>query len=118
MRLLVDEDTASDELMARLRKAGHHLETTQKGALDPVVWQRAQEAELTVVSGNPDHFIALAERTPDHHGLLVVYGEREPIKQMRAADIAAAIQHVRETYGDTLRGVRLTLNEWRRSPTS
>lgn len=102
--------------MARLRKAGHHVEISEKGVLDPAVWEHAQEAELVVVTGNPDDFILRADRMPDHHGLLAVYGERDPLKQMRAADIAAAIEHVREVYGDTLRGARLSLNEWRRSP--
>lgn len=112
MRLLVDEDTASAESMARLTKAGHHVETTEKGTLDGVVWQHAQVAALIVLTGNPDDFIALAARTPGHHGLLVMYGEHDPIKQMRAVDIADAIAHVNEVYGETLRGARLTLNEW------
>ena len=115
MRLLVDEDIASDELMARLRKAGHHAESPEKGGLDAAVWERAQAAQLIVVTGNPDDFIALAERQPGHHGLLVVYGERDPIKQMRAADIAEGIEYVRQVRGETLHGARLVLNEWRRS---
>ena len=117
MRLLVDEDIASDELMARLTKAGHHVETLQKGTLDPAVWQHAQATALTVLTGNADDFIALAERSATQHGLLVIHGERGPAQQMRAAAIAEAIEHVREVYGDTLAGVRLNLNEWRRPRT-
>ncbi|MGH2378993.1 MAG: DUF5615 family PIN-like protein [Candidatus Limnocylindria bacterium] len=115
MRLLVDEDTASDDLMSRLRKAGHHVERTLTGTLDSAVWTYAQEAERIVVTGNADDFIPLAERTLDHHGLLTHYGERDPVQQMRANDIATAIENIRDVYGDRLRGVRLTLNEWRRS---
>lgn len=115
MRLLVDEDTALAELMARLRKAGHHVEASEKGALDEAVWQRGQAERCAVLTGDPEGFVPLSESTPEHHGLLVVYGERDPVRQMRAVDIAEAIEHVREVYGDTLRGVRLTLNEWRRS---
>ncbi len=115
MRLLVDEDTASDELMARLRKAGHHVEKSAKGVLDPTVWAYAQREERIVVTGNPDDFIPRADSAPDHHGLLVVYGERDPIKQMQPVDIATAIENVRGVFGETLRGARLTLNEWRRS---
>lgn len=114
MRLLVDEDIASEELLTRLREAGHHVEKTEKGVLDRAVWQRAQDAQLIVVTGNPDDFISQAGATPGHHGLLVVYGERDPIKQMRAADIAAAIEHLRDVHGETLRDARLVLNEWRR----
>jgi len=113
VRLLVDEDLASDELMARLRTAGHHVETTEKGVLDAAVWRYAQETELTVLTGNAGDFMAEAQRTPDHHGLLVVYGERDPVKRMRAADIAGAVEHVREVCGEVLRGARLALDEWR-----
>lgn len=115
MRLLVDEDLASDELMARLRRAGHHVETPEKGVLDPFVWRHAQEAGLAVVTGNPDDFLALATRTPRHHGVLLVYGERDPVTQMRAAEISGAIDLVRETLGDDLTGEHVVLNEWRRS---
>lgn len=116
MRLLVDEDTVSDDLMSRLRKAGHHVERTEKGTLDPEVWAYAQQTGLILVTGNVDDFIPLAERTPDHHGILAHYGERDPLKQMRAADIAAAIENVRAVYGETITGRRLVLNAWRRLP--
>lgn len=118
MRLLVDEDTASDELMSRLKKAGHDVEETTKGLLDAAVWAYAQREARILVTGNPDDLIVLADRTPDHHGLLSHYGDRDPVKQMRAAELAAAIEHVREVYGETLRGTRLNLNEWRRPRTS
>lgn len=118
MRLLVDEDIASHELMARLKKAGHHVEVRKKGAVDAAVWRYAWERGLAMLTANPPDFEMLAEKTPDHHGLLVVYGERSPLKQMRAAEIAAAIEFVREVHGDDVAGLRFVLNEWRRSRTS
>lgn len=100
--------------MARLKEAGHHVERAEKGTLDAAVWRHAQEAALAVMTGNADDFIALADQTPGHHGLLLVYGEHDPLKQMRAADIAAALEFLREFHGDALRGQRVALNLWRR----
>jgi hypothetical protein len=116
VRLLIDEGIASDELMARLKKAGHDVERVEKSLLDDTVWRHAQDARLTLVTANPDDFVALASATPRHHGLLLVYGERDPLKQMRAADIASAIGHVQDQEGDHLSGRSVVLNEWRRPP--
>ncbi len=114
MRLLVDENLDSAELMARLREAGHHVETPEKGMLDLDVWRYAQEHGLVLLTADPPEFESLASATR-HHGLFVVYGERAPAKQMRAAAIASAIERVRDVYGDDLSGRRVSLNEWRRS---
>ncbi len=116
MRLLVDEDLRSGELMARLRKAGHHLETLPAGTRDEDIWPYAQEHELIVLTGNPDDFKAEAGRRADHFGLLIVHGEHVPNKNMSDAEIAAAIEYVREVHGETLPpGTQINLNEWRRS---
>lgn len=114
MRLLVDEDLASEELVARLRKAGHYVETPTRGALDPAVWRYAQECSLALLTRNGPDFLELAARMPGHYGLLVVYGERERSKSMTPGEIAAAIDLVGETFGDGLGDRALLLNEWRR----
>lgn len=116
MQLLVDEDLRSGALMARLREAGHQLETLPTGTPDEDIWPYAQDHELIVVTGNPDDFKAEAARTPNHHGLLIVHGEHERQKNMSDAEIAAAIDYVREGYGEALPpGTQINLNEWRRS---
>ncbi len=48
MRLLIDENLDSAELIALLRQAGHHVETREKGTLDPEVWAQAQQHALVV----------------------------------------------------------------------
>lgn len=114
MRILVDENLESDDLMARLRRAGHHVESREKGTDDPPIWQYAQEHGLVVLTANPPDFEALAKATPSHRGLLVVYGEGVPRKQLRPTDIAEAVEYVREILGEKLEGHVLTLNAWRR----
>ncbi|MEP6694221.1 MAG: DUF5615 family PIN-like protein [Chloroflexota bacterium] len=115
MRLLVDEDLRSSELMARLRKAGHQLEMLPTGTEDKDIWPYAQDQKLILLTGNPDDFKAQAARTLRHHGLLIVHGEHEQHKNMSDAEIAAAIGYVHEVYGGTLPpGTQINLNEWRR----
>lgn len=117
MRLLIDENLASHELKARLTKAGHYVEIRQKGTEDPPTWRYAQEHSFVVLTANAPDFETLARTTPEHRGLLAVYGERNPPRQMRAADIAAAIEYLGEVLGEDLMGRRLVLNEWRRPRT-
>ena len=115
VRLVVDENLASAELLTRLRKAGHDVETLPKGASDLEVWARAQDQRRALVTANPADFDSLATATARHHGLLLVYRDREPAKRMDASDIAAAIERVREIHGDDLTRKRILLNEWRRA---
>ncbi len=114
MRILVDEDLASDELMARLRKAGHQFETFPRGTLDPAVWRHAQEHALVLLTRNAADFIEPALATPQHPGMLMVYGERENAKSMTPVEIADAIEFIREVHGESLIGERVLLNVWRR----
>lgn len=115
MRILVDENVDSEDVMARLRKAGHHLETCPRALDDASIWRHAQDNALVVLTANPAEFESLAAAAPSHHGLLLVYGEGSPRKQMRAADIAGAIERIRTLLGDELDGKILNLNVWRRA---
>ena len=115
MRILVDENLDSEDLMARLRKAGHHIETCPKALDDASIWRYAQDNALVVLTANPADFESLASATSPHHGLLLVYGEGVPRTQMRTADIAGAVEFVRTILGDQLDGQILNLNSWRRA---
>ena len=70
--------------MARLRKAGHHVETPARGMLDEEVWRYAQAQRLALLTADPIAFEALSVESQRHSGLLVVYGERDRLKQMDA----------------------------------
>jgi len=114
VRLVVDENLASAELLARLGKAGHDAETLHKGASDLDVWALAQAERRALVAANPADFDSLASATPGHHGLLLLYRDPEPAKRMRASGIAVAIERVQEIHEDAVAGKRIVLNEWRR----
>ncbi len=116
MRILVDENLDSDDLMARLRRAGHHIETCPKALDDASIWRYAQDNGLMVLTANPADFESLASAAASsHHGLLLVYGEGLPRTQMRTADNAGAVELVRTILGDQLDGQILNLNSWRRA---
>lgn len=114
MRILVDEDLASHELMARLRKAGHQIETPERGTTDAVVRDYAQRRGLVLLTRNASDFIELAARARAHHGVLVVYDEPEPARNMTPTEIAAAMELVQKTLGEKLKDRTLALNTWRR----
>ena len=72
MRLLVDEDLASRELIARLTAAfpGEVLLPDRESS-DEEVWQRAQYEGAAIITGNVVDFLALARERPEHRGLLL-----------------------------------------------
>lgn len=113
MRILVDENLESADLLSRLRRAGHHVETVRKGSIDPEIWRYARSHRLAVLTANARDFLSLAEDEPRHDGLLLVYGERDPHQRMDASAIAAAVERVRVAHGDAVERRIVVVNEWR-----
>jgi len=60
-------------------------------------------------------FVRLAEATEGHSGLLLVYRENDPTRDMSAASVVAAVARVAETYRDPfcLKGAIAVLNRFR-----
>lgn len=113
MRLYLDEDLAGKELVARLTLAGHELLSTLHGALDPSVWLHAQAEMASVVTQNGPDFQQLADATPGHWGLLVVYRVNDPTRDMPPAEVAAAIDRVAVAMPEGVQGLVLSLNAFR-----
>ena len=112
LRLYVDEDTASFQLITRLRAAGHVVIEPLRGMADVRCWRHAQAEHAVVLTTNARDFVALAGKGA-HHGLLLVYRENDPTRDMTAKDIASAIDRVAETYPDGIAAQVLTLNGFR-----
>ncbi len=77
MRLYLDEDTASLQLIRRLRAAGHVVIEPLRGMSDLRCWRHARAERAVVLTTNARDFVALAG-TGAHHGLLLVYRENDP----------------------------------------
>ena len=112
MRLYVDEDIASLQLISRLRAAGHVVIEPLRGMSDARCWRHAQADRAVVLTMNARDYVALATTGPNH-GLLLVYRENDPTRDMTAKDIAAAVGRVADTYPDGISGQILTLNGFR-----
>lgn len=113
MRLYLDEDIASKELTSRLAAAGHDVLSPLRGELDARCWRHAQEQGAAVVTMNIVDFARLAEATVGHCGLLLVYRDNDPTRDMTAAMIVAAIARAEETYRGSLRSAIVVLNQFR-----
>jgi predicted nuclease of predicted toxin-antitoxin system len=80
---------------------------------DAQVWEFAQQNHAVVVTGNAADFVPLARAIGIHAGLLLVYRDNDPRRDMSAEDIAAAIGSVVRACGDAVPGLVLVLNQFR-----
>jgi len=113
MRLYLDEDIASRELTARLVAAGCEVLPPLRGQPDARCWGHAQERQAAVITMNAVDFIRLAEATPGHSGLLLVYRDNDPTRDLRAETIVAAIGRLARTYPAGVEGMILVINQFR-----
>jgi predicted nuclease of predicted toxin-antitoxin system len=113
VRLYLDEDIASRELTSRLTAAGHDVLSPLRGEPDSRCWHYAQEHGATVVTMNVVDFVRLAEAAEDHAGLLLVYRENDPTRDMNAALVVAAVARIAAMYRDGLHGAIAVLNQFR-----
>jgi hypothetical protein len=113
VRLYLDEDVASRELTARLIAAGHEILPPLRGEPDARCWRHAQEQRATVLTLNAVDFARLAESTPDHHGLLLVYRENDPTQDLRAEAIVRAVARIGEIYPSGIVSTILAVNQFR-----
>ena len=113
VRLYLDEDLSSKELVARLESAGHELVPTVRGEPDGNVWAHAQTMRAAVITQNARDFERLALAAPRHHGLLLVYRENDPLRDMTPARLANAIDRLATTWAAGVADLILTLNAFR-----
>lgn len=124
MKLLVDEDTKSHELMGLLKARGHDAESTQTlgidSADDPDVFEAAQKLGRTVLTKNTEDYRALHQAAlasgESHHGVLAVF-QYPPWENKNMSDeqIAQAVDNVRAALGD-IPGQFHSLNAWNFPP--
>jgi predicted nuclease of predicted toxin-antitoxin system len=105
LSLLVDEDSQGKLLVSLLKKAGHTVETTNEAGLrtapDSVVLAYAIANELVLLTQNCSDFVDLAigivEAGEHHPGVLLVYKDNDPSKDMDAATIVQAVKNLTKT---------------------
>jgi hypothetical protein len=119
-RLVLDEDTQAARLIAGLREAGHDVMTASEADLvsasDKDVLAFATSEKRIVLTRNCTDFIALHTNDPVHMGIICVFMDDDPRKDMSYVEIVRAIDNL-DAYvmkvNWTLVGEFIPLNPWK-----
>lgn len=116
LRIYLDDCAYDKALLRLLRQAGYEVVTpfaaNLAGQPDTVHFEYAISQNLILLTKNPRDFEELHTRFPDHPGILSVYQDNDPTKDMNIVDIVRAIQNLIAT-GMPLAGQFIPLNAWR-----
>lgn len=116
MRILVDEDSQARSQLNVLRSDGHDVvavgELDKNGTPDPEVFDLARSLDRVLLTHNTEDFHELHRQRPGHRGIMAVYRDADPRKNMNHAEIALAIRSL-ETSGVAVAGAFHVLNHWR-----
>jgi predicted nuclease of predicted toxin-antitoxin system len=99
LRLLIDEDSQAKHLVNLLRKAGHDAiavnEAELSGSEDPLVLDYAISENRVLLTSNCDDFQTLHQANSNHPGILAIYKNDDPFKDMSRQEIVKAIAFFR-----------------------
>jgi len=116
LRLLVDEDSQARTLVRLLVEAGHDVLTAEAAGLnslqDAEVFARAIHERRALLTRNCSDFLELHREHPEHFGILAIYQDADPAKNMSHAEIVRSIGNVLES-GMAVEGQFVALNAWR-----
>jgi len=122
LNLYLDDCSNSDLLANLLRQAGHRVvrptdeEMNLSGEDDDIHFTFAAAHGLTLITKNPADFKALHDWDRRHSGILAVYQDNDPSRDMSNADIVRAIRNLEEAVqqgGLPIPGEFHILNDWR-----
>lgn len=103
LRIYLDDCAFSHRLRQLLIAAGHHVqvpadvEPPLTGAKDPVHFAHAIATGQTILTYNPADFQQLHEHNSAHMGILAVYQDNDPRRDMTYHDIVQAIANLENT---------------------
>jgi hypothetical protein len=111
------DDCAYDKILARLlRNSGHRVITPADAGIsgegDPVQLRRAAQEGWVLLTKNPRDFEELHKADSKHAGILAIYQDNDPQRDMSHAEIVRAIANL-ENAGVSLEGEFHVLNRWR-----
>jgi hypothetical protein len=122
LNLYLDDCSNSDLLADLLRQAGHSVvrptdkDVQLSGEDDEVHFAFAAANGLTILTKNPADFKALHDLDPRHSGILAVYQDNDPSRDMSNAEIVRAIRNLEAAVqqgGPPIHGGFHILNDWR-----
>lgn len=120
MRLYIDEDLASRELVRTLRNAGHDVATPHDESLlgesDTLQFTRAVQNDRATVTRNSSDFRQLHDLViatgGSHPGILTIHSDNDRRRDMKPGRIATAVQNIQAVVS-SMQNLILCLNEWR-----
>jgi predicted nuclease of predicted toxin-antitoxin system len=116
LKLLLDEDSEARMLVQRLVAAGHDVATVgglgQRGTSDAAILSLARQQGRVLLTRNCSDFKRLHDSDGSHPGILAIYQERDPSKDMTYKTIVQAIEVLAKS-GTPLPGAFICLNAWR-----
>jgi hypothetical protein len=122
LNLYLDDCANSDLLADLLRQSGHRVVrptdagVSLQGQDDDVHFTFARDHGLTIITKNPADFLELHQSGFVHHGVLAIYQDNDPMRDMSDAEIVRAIanlEQVSKQGGDPVEGLLHNLNMWR-----
>ena len=115
LKLLLDEDSQAKYLVNLLRGVGHDVVTANErdlgGLPDSVVFDYARKHKRVILTRNCNDFLELHQVNPVHAGILAVYQNSDPSKNMNYQSISKAIANL-EMSGYNLENQFVILNQW------
>jgi hypothetical protein len=116
LRLYLDDCAADRRLVALLRSAGHDVtlpvDVGLAGANDDLHFAHALNSGRLLLTRNPKDFEPLLAGRSDHPGVLAIYFDNDPTRDMTAAEVVRAIDNLISA-GIVLTGGLHPLNHWR-----
>jgi predicted nuclease of predicted toxin-antitoxin system len=120
MRLYLDDDLDSNALIALLRRGGHEVVSPRvagtRGLADEEHMHYAVTHGLVLLTANAEDFLNLhlewTAQHQGHSGILVVYRENNPARDMTFEQIARAVTQLEQS-GLPIANVLYNLNFWR-----
>jgi predicted nuclease of predicted toxin-antitoxin system len=115
LRLLIDEDTQAKLFVTLLKQAGHDViivnEVNLMGQKDSVILNFARQNNRLLITQNCDDYEALHQTNPIHPGILAVYNNTNPSKNMSFSAMVKAISNL-EAASIPLANQFISLNHW------
>lgn len=116
LKIYLDDCAYAKDLVRLLRLAGHEVVTPAEAGMtsadDEVHFGYAAAQSLVILTKNPDDFAELHAMDSGHAGILAVYQDNNPDRDMSYADIVRAIGNL-ERAGVEIAGNFHNLNVWR-----
>lgn len=116
LRIYLDDCAYAKSLVVLLQAAGHQVvvpaEAGTTGQIDEVHFEYAVSQGLILLTKNPRDFEQLHQDSPQHPGILAIYQDNNPDRDMSYGEIVKAIANL-ITAGITFPNSFHVLNAWR-----